>query len=202
MKSENLRTIIAANMRMSFKYTILPAVLLLFLIPLVYGTANLDYLKSADCLERMVALIGIPMFTALVWQEHSRSLYEMVALRSFSFRLVVLLRMGLSVICTLLLIFAFEFYMCLCGCSFPFFSYAFRTLAASMILGLVGLFWSAVTQNTISGYFGVFCLYFLEQTKDFGGLFQPVTNGIRFALVLFFASIGFAIVCFSKPRFR
>lgn len=202
MKAGNLLTIIAANIRMNYKYTILPAILLLLAIPYIYGTTNLDYLKSADCLERMVALIGIPMFTALVCQEHSRSLYEMIALRSFSFRFVVLLRMGLSMICTSLLIFVFEFYMCICGCSFPFFSYAFRTVTASMLLGLVGLFLSAITQNTISGYLGAFCFYFIEQTKDFGELFKPVTNGIHFALVLFLASMSFTIVRFCKPHFK
>lgn len=162
MKAENLLTIITINIRMSYKYTILPAALLLLVIPFIYGTTNLDCLKSADCLERMVALIGIPMFTPLIWQEQSRSLYEMIALRTLSFRFVVLLRMVLSIIGTLLLIFIFELYMCICGCSFPFLDYAFRTLAASMILGLVGLFLSSITQNTICGYLGAFCFYFIK----------------------------------------
>lgn len=102
MKVKNLLIMIAANVRMNYKYTILPAILLLFVIPFVYGTTNLDDLKSADCLERMAALIEIPMFTALIWQENSRSLYEMIALRSFRF--VVLLRIGLSIADTLLLV--------------------------------------------------------------------------------------------------
>ena len=76
MKAENLLTIIGVNIRMNYKYTLLPAIALLFVIPFVYGTANLDYLQSADCLEQMVALIGIPGFTPLIRQEHSRSLYE------------------------------------------------------------------------------------------------------------------------------
>jgi hypothetical protein len=163
LKAQNLLTIIAANIRMNFKYTILPAMLLLIVIPFIYGTTNLDYLKSVDCLERMVALIGIPMFTGLVWQEHSHSLFEIIALRPVSFRFVVLLRIGLSAVCTLLLIIAFELYMQVCGCSFPFFAYALRTLAASMILGLTGLLISCISQNTISGYLGSFCLYFVVQ---------------------------------------
>lgn len=191
MKVKNLLTMIAANVRMNYKYTILPAILLLFVIPFVYGTTNLDDLKSADCLERMAALIGIPMFTALIWQENSRSLYEMIALRSFRF--VILLRIGLSIAGTLLLILVFEIYMCICGCSFPFIAYAFRTLMASMALGFVGLFLSAMAQNTVSGYLGAFCFYFIVQTNDFAKLFKPVTNGIHFALVLFLAVIGFAI---------
>lgn len=198
MEAGNMLTIIVANIRMNYRHTIMPAILLLFVIPFIYGTANLDCLKSADCLERMVALIGIPMFTALVGQEHSCGLYEMIALRSLSFRFVVLLRMGLSLICTLLLIFAFEIYMCICGCSFPFFAYAFQTLTASMTLGLAGLFLSSMTQNTIGGYVGAFCFYFTLQTKYFAGFFHPVTNGISFALVIFLGCICLAILCSCK----
>lgn len=126
MRARNLLTIIVANIRINYRYTILPAILLLFIVPFFYGVENLDSLKSADCLERMVVLIGIPMFTALVWREHSRSASELIGLRSFSFRFIVLLRMVLSVICTWLLILLFEMYMCICGCSFPVVACAFR----------------------------------------------------------------------------
>ena len=104
MKAENLLTIIGANIRMIYKYTLLPAIALLFMIPLIYGTANLDNLQSADCLERMAALIGIPMFTPLIRQEHSRSLYETIAFRQVSLRFIVLLRTVLSIIGSILLV--------------------------------------------------------------------------------------------------
>lgn len=200
MKSENLIIIASKNIRMNYRYTILPSIFLLVIIPFLYGTKNLDYLKSADCLERMVALIGIPMFSALVWQEHSRSLYKVVALRTISFQFVVFLRMGLSILCTLLLIFAFELYMRICGCSFPFFVYAFRTLAASMAFGFTGLLLSSILQNAISGYLGSFCFYFIVQTIDFS-LFKPVTNGTSLTLILFLTGISLLSVYFSKPIF-
>ena len=202
MKAGNLLAMIAANVRMNYKYTILPSILLLLVIPYVYGTANLDCLKSADCLERMVALIGIPMFTALVWQEHSHSLYEIIALRSVSFRFTVLLRMVLSAAFTLLLIFAFEMYLYSCGCSFPFALYAFRTLCASVVLGLVGLALSSVTQSTVSGYLGALFFSFILQTKDFAGLSKPVTNGIPFVPMLFVAGISLAVIRFRIPPNR
>lgn len=200
MKAENFFTIIAANIRMNYKYTFLPAIALLFVIPFIYGTANLDYLQSADCLERMVALIGIPMFTSLVRQEHSRSLYEMIALRQISLRFIALLRIVLSIIGALLLILAFEIYMGICGCSFPLFLYAFRTLAASMTLGLIGLLLSSIVRNTTGGYLGAFCFYLIVQTGN-SGLFKPVTNGIRLMLVLFLGGISLAIIYFSKPNY-
>lgn len=189
MKAENLLTIIAANIRMNYKYTLLPAIVLLFIIPFIYGTANLDNLQSADCLERMVALIGIPMFTPLIRQEHSRSLYETIAFRQVSLRFIVLLRTVLSIIGSILLILAFEIHMRICGCSFPLFPYAFRTLAASMALGFIGLLVSSIVQNTIGGYLCAFCCYLIMQTGNLGELFKPVTNGIQFLLVLFLACL-------------
>ena len=201
MKAENLFTIIAANIRMNYKYTLLPAIALLFMIPLIYGTSNLDHLQSADCLERMAALIGIPMFTPLIRQEHSRSLYETIAFRQVSLRFLVLLRTVLSIIGSILLIFAFEIYMRMCGCSFPLFPYAFRTLAASMTLGFTGLLLSSIVRNTIGGYLCAFCFYLIVQTGNSGELFRPVTNGIQFMLVLFLGGISLAILYFCKPAY-
>lgn len=59
MRTENFLTVLGANVRMNYKNTLIPSILLLLVIPLIYGTANLDCIKSADCLERMVALTGI-----------------------------------------------------------------------------------------------------------------------------------------------
>lgn len=96
MRTDNFLTVLGANVRMNYKNTLIPSILLLLVIPLIYGTANLDCIKSADCLERMVALTGIPMFTSLFYREQSHDLYGMVALRPLSFRVVAALRIGIS----------------------------------------------------------------------------------------------------------
>lgn len=202
MNAENFFIIIAANIRMHYKYTLLPGIALLFVIPFVYGTANLDCLQSADCLERMAALIGIPMFTPLIRQEHSRGLYETIAFRQVSLKFIVFLRIVLSVIGSILLILVFALYMRFCGCSFPLFPYAFRTLAASMTLGFTGLLLSSIVRNTIGGYLCAFCFYLIVQTENLGELFRPVTNGIPFMLVLFLGGISLAILYFCKPAYR
>lgn len=187
---------------MNFKATFLPAAILLLVVPFFYGTANLDPLQSAACLERMVSLAGIPMFTGLVRQEYSRGLSEIIGLRPVSFRWIVLLRTGLSVIGTLLLICGFEVYMGICGCSFPFFGYAVRTLTASMAVGLAGLFVSLAVQNTAGGYLGAFCFYFAVQMGELGRFAKPVTNGIGGMLPVFLGGIGFGIIYFCRPGFR
>ena len=66
MDARNLLTITGSNLQLNMKQTLFPAILLLFVIPLIYGTSNLDSVKSADCLERMAALIGLPMFVPLL----------------------------------------------------------------------------------------------------------------------------------------
>lgn len=201
MKAENLLTIITANIHMNYKYTFFPAIVLLFVIPFIYGTMNLDYLQSADCLERMVAVIGIPMFTPLIRQEHSHSLYETIAFRQVSLRFIVLLRTVFSITGSILLILVFEIYMRFCGCSFPLFLYTFRTLVASMALGFIGLLLSSIVQNTIDGYLCTFCFYLIVQTGNLGELFKPVTNGVQFMLILFLGGMSLAIIYFGKPTY-
>lgn len=187
---------------MNYRNTFLPSILLLLVIPLVYGTANLDYIKSADCLERMVALIGIPMFTSLFYREQSHDLYSMIALRPFPFRAVAALRIGISAAGTFVMVMIFEIYMRVCGSTFPFGAYAVRALAACMALGFAGLLCASVVKNTVAGYLGAFCFYFVAQARASDAVFKPVTNGIHPLLIVFLCGAGAAIFLFCKPAYQ
>ena len=118
MNTQNLLTIIGSNFRLNFKQTLFPAILLLFVIPLIYGTSYLDSVKFADCLERMVALIGLPMFVPLLKPEQDGGIGAIITMRPFPYRIIVVMRVVLSLICTVALIFVFEGYMSIGGCSF------------------------------------------------------------------------------------
>lgn len=187
---------------MNCKNTLIPSLLLLLVIPLIYGTANLDCIKSADCLERMVALIGIPMFTSLFYREQSHDLYSMVALRPFPFRAVMALRIVISTAGTFVLVLVFEIYMCVCESTFPFGAYAVRALTACMVLGFAGLLCASVAKNTVAGYLGAFCFYFVIQTGVVDSVFRPVTYGIHPLLLLSLSGIGAAIILFCKPTYQ
>ena len=187
---------------MNYKNTLIPSILLLLIIPLIYGTVNLDYIKSADCLERMVALTGIPMFTSLFYREQSHDLYSMVALRPFSFRVVAALRIAISVAGTFALVVAFEIYMRICGCIFPFGVYAVRAFTACTVLGFAGLLCASVAKNTVAGYLGAFCFYFVEHTGACDSVFMPVTNGIHPLLIISLSGAGAAILLFCKPAYQ
>lgn len=197
MDIRNLLTITNSNLRLNIKQTLFPAILLLFVIPLIYGASNLDSVKSADCLERMVALIGLPMFVPLLKPEQNGGMDAIITMRPFPYRMIVVLRMGLSLICTVALILVFEGYMSIGGCSFPAYAYALRTLAVTMTLGFVGLLASAVSGNTAVGFLVSFCWYCVLQVESLGAIFKSVSNGISAYQVLLLLGSGAAIVFFS-----
>ena len=202
MGARNLLTIIGSNFRLNFKQTLFPAILLLFVIPLIYGTTNLDSVKSADCLERMVALIGLPMFVPLLKPEQDGGMDTIITMRPFPYRIIAVLRMVLSLICTVTLILVFEGYMTIGGCSFPVSIFAPRTLAVTMMLGFVGLLASAISRNTVVGFLVSFCWYCVLQVENIGVIFKSVSNGISIYQFLLLLGSGAAIIFFSGLPFE
>ena len=178
MEAENFLVIAKFNVRLIYKRTVSLAAAVLLLIPLIYGVSNLDSVRSADCLERMVVLAGIPMFASLIKPEQQEGMSALITLRPVSYRMVAALRIGISLAGTLLLILVFESYMRIHGCIFPFFSYAVRTLLASMLIGLPGLLASAFLKNTMAGFLVSFGIYGISQTNRLDGIFRIVSNGV------------------------
>lgn len=202
MESRNLLVIIGSNFRLNCKRTLFPAILLLFVIPLIYGTSNLDSMKSADCLERMVALIGLPMFVPLLKPEQDGGMEAITTMRPFPYRAVVALRIGLSMICTFALILIFEGCMRVNRCSFPACTYTIRTLAVTTTLGFVGLLSSTVSRNAIVGFLVSFCWYCVLQVGRIGAIFKSVSNGISIYQILLLLGSGVAILFFSGASFE
>ena len=202
MDAKNLRAITTSNLRLNRKRTLFPAILLLFVIPLIYGTSNLDRVKSADCLERMAALIGLPMFVPLLKPEQNGGMDVIITMRPFPYRMIVALRVMLSLTCTAALILVFEGYMRIGGCSFPVYVYAVRTLAVTMTLGFAGLLASAVSGNTAVGFLVSFCWYSVLQMESIGAIFKSVSNGVSVYQVLLLLGSGAAIVFYRAGRLQ
>lgn len=196
MNARNLLTIAGSNLRLNIKQTLFPAAILLFVIPMIYGTSNLDSVKSADCLERMVALIGLPMFVPLLKPEQDGGMDAIITLRPFPYWIIAVLRIGLSLFCTLALVLVFEGYMRIRGCSFPVFTYTLRTLAVTMTLGFIGLLASAVSRNTAVGFLVSFCWYCTLQIENIGAVFKSVSNGISIYQILLLLGSSAAIIFF------
>lgn len=202
MDAKNLLTITNSNLRLNIKQTLFPAILLMFVIPLIYGTSNLDSVKSADCLERMVALIGLPMFVPLLKPEQDSGMDAIITFRPFPYRIVTVLRMVLSLICTVALVLVFEGYMTIGGCSFPASVFALRTLAVTMTLGFIGLLASAVSRNTVIGFLVSFCWYCVLQVENIGAIFKSVSNGISVYQFFLLLGSGAAFIFFSGLPFE
>ena len=201
MEARNLLTITGSNLRMNIKQTLFPAILLLLVIPLIYGTSNLDSAKSAECLERMVALVGLPMFVPLLKPEQDGGIDAIIAMRPFPYRIIVVLRIVLSIIAAAALILAFEVYMYMSGCRFPVCVYAVRTLAAAMTLGFIGLLASAVSRSTAVGFLASFCWYCALQIESVGAAFHCVSNGVGVWQALALVGSSAAIIFFSRTSF-
>lgn len=202
MDARNLLIIAGSNLRLNIKQTLFPAILLLLVMPLIYGISNLDCVKSADCLERMVALVGLPMFVPLLKPEQEVGMDAIITMRPFSYRIIVVLRIGLSLICTTALILAFEGYMRMEGCSFPMDAYMFRTLTVAMALGFIGLLASTLSGNTAVGFLVSFCWYLALQTENLGAVFKTVSNGVRVYQVLLLLGSGTAIIFLGRLPFE
>lgn len=182
MRAENLLVITEFNVRLICKRTFPLAAAVLLLIPAIYGVSNLGSVMSADCLERMAALVGIPMFVPLICPEQQEGMAAVIALRLFSCRRVVALRTGISMAGTMLLIFAFESYMRMQGCTFPFFPCAVRTLLAGMLIGLPGMLAGAFMKSTLAGFLVSFGIYGILQTNMPEGIFRIISNSVARSL--------------------
>lgn len=194
MEGQNFLTILGVNIRLNMKHTIFPAVVILVIIPFIYGISNLDGMKSADCLERMVILVGIPLFVSLIGIEQNENIWNMIMLRNFPYRILVLLRMLISMIYCLVLVLAFEMYMIACGSTFPIFSYMFRTVVGAMLLGNCGLLLSSITKSTVVGYLSAFCFYFVSQSNFLNSLFHVVSGGVSIFHLLLIGVFGIIVL--------
>lgn len=195
MEGRNFLTILGINIRLNIKHTLFPAAVILAVIPFIYGISNLDSMKSADCLERMVVLIGIPLFVPILKIEQDDNIRDITILRNFPYQIIVLLRVLISIIYCTVLVWVFEMYMTACGSIFPIFSYMFCTIVCAMILGSFGILLSSVTKNTVVGYLGAFCLYFVSQSDSFNNLFRTVSEGVTaFHLLFIGISVGIVIL--------
>ena len=142
------------------------------------------------------------MFVPLLKPEQEVGMDAIITMRPFPYRSITVLRMVLSLVCTVTLILVFEGYMTIGGCSFPASVFALRTLAVTMTLGFVGLLASAVSRDTAVGFLVSFCWYCILQVENIGAIFKSVSNGISVYQVLLLLGSGVAVIFFSVKSVR
>lgn len=107
----NLYVIVKENYKIIFRQSITLSVIFLLLVPLVYGTSNLDSEKAAECFGKMTVLIGIPLYVPILRWEQDSGIRDVILIKRFPYQLTVLLRMGIAVIASMVMIYCFELYM-------------------------------------------------------------------------------------------
>lgn len=108
---ENLFVIAKENGKIVFRRGAYAAVMFLFLVPFLYGTAGLDREKAADCLGRLVALVGIPLFVFLLKPEQEPGVRDIMLIREFPYRVMICLRMVFAAFLSVILI-CFLYFIC------------------------------------------------------------------------------------------
>ena len=120
--------------------------------PLILGVSNLDAAESAKVLETYVALIGIILFVPVFLPEQNRDLWELVKAKYTNITSVYLIRVGLSLLESVLLVLVYIGVMNSGNCEMEIGRYFFGTLVEIMAFGGLGIFAYAVSDNLIVGY--------------------------------------------------
>ena len=127
------------------------SVILLALVPLLAGTANLDQNSSAVPLEMFVALLGIVMLTPVFQPEQDRDISDLIFSKFMDPVRIWLARILCSLVILAVLISLFSGYMALRGCDITM-RLVSGTLADAIFLGSLGMAASALCNNTVTGY--------------------------------------------------
>ncbi len=142
------------------------------LTPLIFGVKNLDSVASSFVLERFTSLIGIILFTPLIYPEGDKDVQELVESKCTSPTQVYIIRIVLSLAVLVFLISVKVLFMRMNNCYFNPLAFIFGTISSALAIGALGFLAHSLSNNVVIGYmFAVF--YYLinifqgEQLKLF-----------------------------------
>lgn len=141
----------------------------LLIIPILRGIANLDMVRSAECLEEAVILTGIFLIVPLSAPEQSNAIQEVVCTKKVSYWKILLLRFIMSMLLLIMIICLFSGIMVWKNCIFPFVPYVAGTVISAMALGSLGFTAAIFSNSVVAGYLvsvGYFLLNFLGNISD------------------------------------
>lgn len=138
------------------------AAIYLLIIPLLRGIANLDMVRSAECLEQSVILIGIFLIVPLNAPEQSKAIREVVCTKKIPHWKILLLRFIMSMLLLIMMISLFSVIMIWKNCTFPFVPYVAGTVISAMALGSLGFGAAILSNSVIAGYLASVGYYLLN----------------------------------------
>lgn len=151
------------NFHLAIRNNFILAAAYLLTVPLLRGIANLDMVRSAECLEQSAALVGIFLIVPLSAPEQQGTIREIVSAKKISYRKILLLRYGLSLLALILMTGLFAGIMRWNRCTFPFVPCAAKAVVRAAVPGSVGFAAAARSRSAVVGYLvsaGYFLLRF------------------------------------------
>lgn len=190
----NVLDIFKTNFGLSLRNNLLLAICYLLLIPIIRGTANLDAVRSAECLEQSVTLIGIFLIVPLNAPEQSKAIQEIIGTKKWPQWLILFVRLIMVLVTLIILTSIFAGIMKGNNCTFPVIPYVTGTIIGELALGSVGFFISVLSNSVIAGYLtsmGYFLFNFLGDisSKSIFYLFSMGMGNYMEKLWLFLLSI-------------
>ncbi len=161
--------ILKTNFHLAIRNNLFLAVVYLLIIPLLRGIANLDTVRSAECLEQSVILIGMFLIIPLNAPEQSRTIQEVVCTKKIPHWIILFLRLVMSMLLLIIMIGIFSGIMLRKNCTFPFILYVTGTVISAMALGSIGFLVSELSNSVVTGYLvsvGYFLLNFLDSVSN------------------------------------
>lgn len=120
--------------------------------PFLFGIENLEYIGSSFVLERYVALIGIILFTPLIYPEEDPGIKELVESKKATLTEAYMIRIALATVGMIALIFGFVCMMQLNHCVFNPLMFIFGTIASAFFMGGLGFLAHVISNNIVIGY--------------------------------------------------
>lgn len=205
----NVLDIFKTNFGLSMRNNLLLAICYLLLIPIIRGTANLDAVRSAECLEQSVTLIGIFLIVPLNAPEQSKAIQEIIGTKKWPQWLILFVRLIMVLVTLIILTSIFAGIMKGNNCTFPVIPYVTGTIISELALGSVGFFISVLSNSVIAGYLtsmGYFLFNFLGDisSKSIFYLFSMGMGNYMEKLWLFLLSIlliTIALICEKRKKF-
>lgn len=203
----NVLDIFKTNFGLSLRNNLLLAICYLLLIPIIRGTANLDAVRSAECLEQSVTLIGIFLIVPLNAPEQSKAIQEIIGTKELPQWLILFVRLIMALVTLIILTSIFAEIMKGNNCTFPVIPYVTGTIISELVLGSVGFFISVLSNSVIAGYLtamGYFLFNFLGDisSKSIFYLFSMGTGNyiVKLWLTLFSVLLIVISLIYEKKK--
>ncbi|OPJ59868.1 hypothetical protein CLORY_30850 [Clostridium oryzae] len=96
--------------------------------------------------------MGIVLLVPILRPEQNKEINEVVSGKAITQCWIFIFRLVMAVFCMIILISVFAGIMKFFYCKFPYFFYVFGTFCSAFALGCIGLFTTALVNNTVVGY--------------------------------------------------